>query len=621
MNNSDEGSYYRLRFLVRYILKNLIFFLVPVVLLVALSEALFLGGPLAQWNAMRSWGWWRNPEKTWYLQGFFADNLFEDELPFEDAQFAKGFRDLNSADDLYLWLKNNMAGVLFPEDAAVGQVSSFSFLIGSVRIRRQDFVEGECVAPKAFGLGDLISGSSCVKYIGTLGETVELPPGNRTGALAKLAELEAKKYLDKAAGFRADFAVYNTQLRRVLASQLQVDFRLSGLTRPVLQSRVFLWMPWNDIMSWLYPFILVVCLGVYTVAFILNEMREMGCNGWKRYFADRGNWFEILQGLWLLAVCACILSIMGLEAHLGIDDYTTEFVDFDTLLNISRYLQFLFGMVFIFQTLRGIKILRLLPAVGPSIQAIGQTLADPTVLRFLVFLGWMVLGFGLGMHAIFGSQSQQWNGWLQSVVGVYRFVWGEWDVEELESVDGALSYLLFIILTFFITGTMANVFIAIVGEQYSVHLTKSDQDWVDEVNYIMSTWYGRAFVQRNPKNHKNVASRILKDMVLADEQPAQQLNDQRDGRGGGRATRRTPATSVDSGEMASASEAIAANRALRAELEVARAEIEEHKKVRSFLQKQDERLQKHDEKLEQVLRVVTANQQSETADAQPSIRI
>merc|ERR1719433_280101 len=336
-----------------------------------------------------------------------------------------------------------------------------------------------------------------------------------------------------------------------------------------------------------------------------------------RYFADRANWFEILQGLLLLAVCACILAIMGFQANLGIDTYTTAYVDFGTLLNISRHLQFLFGMVFIFQTLRGIKILRLLPAVGPSIQAIGQTLADPTVLRFLVFLGWMVLGFGLGMHAIFGSQSLQWSTWYQSVVGVYRFVWGEWDVEEMVSVDGQWSFLLFIILTFFITGTMANVFIAIVGEQYGVHLIKSDQDWIDEVNAIMSTWYGRSFVQRHPADDKNVASRILKTMVLADDRPKQQ-NDQ--GRTT-KATRRTTASEPSAAEITSAAETKAAHRALLLELEVAKAEIEEHKQVRSLIERQDEQLQRHDEKLEQVLRAVTANQQGQTADAQPSIRI
>jgi len=434
-----------------------------------------------------------------------------------------------------------------------------------------------------------------------------------------LAALEAKKYLETAAGFRADFAVYNTQLTRVLASKLQVDFRMSGLTSPSMQSRAFLWMPWNDITPWLYPFILIVCLGVYTVSFILNEMREMGCNGWKRYAADRGNWFEILQGVLLVAVCGCILTVMGVEAELGVDEYTMEFVDFGTLMDISRHLQFLFGMVFIFQTLRGIKILRLLPAVGPSIQAIGQTLADPTVLCFLLFLSWMVLGFGLGMHAIFGSRSQQWKSWFESVLAVYRFVWGEWEVDELMGADSLWSFVLFIVLTFFITGTMANVFIAIVGEQYSVHLKKSDQDWIDEVNHIMSTWYGMAFSMRHPNNHKNVGCCILDDMVLPDDRLAYGPKDQRDG--GGRATRRTPEVSTTTGDAASAAEAMAANRALRAELEVARAEIEEHKQVRSFLQKQDERLQMHDQKLEQVLRAVTANQQSETADAQPSIRI
>jgi len=614
MNNTDEGSYYRLRFLVRHIFKSLINFMVPVVLLIVLTEVLFLGGFF--FTPLNPGSFW-SPEKTWYLQSFFADNLFEDELPVEEAAFAKGFMDLNNVGDLFVFLKDVMAELLFPEDAAVGQVSSFNLLIGSVRLRRRNFTFGECVTPRAFGLQSLMSGSSCINNLEKFGDEVLLPPGNRSFALQQLAGLEAQKYLDSAAGFRADFAVYNTQLRRILSSKLQVDFRMSGLTRPLMASRAFLWMPWNDIQPWLYPFILVVGLGVYTVGFIFNELREMGCNGWKSYFADRGNWFEILQSVLLGAVCVCILIVMGLEAQLGVDEYTTEYVDFGSLMDVSRHLQFLFGMVFIFQTLRGIKILRLLPAVGPSIQAIGQTLADPTVLRFLLFLVWMVAGFGLGMHAIFGSRSSQWKTMTESVIGVYRFVWGEWDVDELQSSDGIWSFLLFIILTFFITGTMANVFIAIVGEQYSEHLKKSDQDWIDEVNDIMSNWYGRAFVQRNP-HHKNVASAILNKMVLADDRPEQQ----RDGQGGTRATRRSPAASTETRDAASAAEAISANRALREQLQVAMAEIEEHKQVKRFLQKQDEKLQKHDDKLEQVLRALAANQQSGgTADAQPSIRI
>lgn len=178
---------------------------------------------------------------------------------------------------------------------------------------------------------------------------------------------------------------------------------------------------------------------------------------------------------------------------------SSDFYDMDIIKDFSRWCQLLLGVSVFVQTFRGLVILRLLPSIGPSMQAIAQTLTDARVLQFLAFLVYMVAGLGIGMSVIYGSDVRGFSTWYRSVMAAYRYVWGDWDIDALFEVEGLdiMSNLFFFFMSFVITGTLSNVFIAIVGSQYDDHLKSSDQQWIDEVGSIMSTWFGRAFSQHH----------------------------------------------------------------------------------------------------------------------------
>lgn len=78
-------------------------------------------------------------------------------------------------------------------------------------------------------------------------------------------------------------------------------------------------------------------------------------------------------------------------------------------------------------------------------------------------------------------------------MSMYRFSYGDWDVDELTEKEPIWGYFIFFFLAFGLTGTLTNVFIALVGERYNENVAASEDTWVSEVSDKMAQWYGTAF--------------------------------------------------------------------------------------------------------------------------------
>jgi len=105
---------------------------------------------------------------------------------------------------------------------------------------------------------------------------------------------------------------------------------------------------------------------------------------------------------------------------------------------------------------------------------------------------------------VFGAEQKEFATVQDAFFAMYRFVWGDWDFSEIKSreyiwtASSAWGYVIFWVVTLVITGTLANVFIAIVGDRYNDHLSQSQSDWIEEVDHIMAQWFGDAFRKRHP---------------------------------------------------------------------------------------------------------------------------
>jgi hypothetical protein len=198
----------------------------------------------------------------------------------------------------------------------------------------------------------------------------------------------------------------------------------------------------------------------------------------------------------LLLMCVMIVIVMRQQQLLHIQaDNDTKFIDmFSDVAQIARHTQFVCGLSVFLQTFRFVKVMRLFPRIGPSVHAVAKTLVDSIVLQFLVFLCVLLLGCGMAMTIIFGSHVPNFNTFFPSAFfSLYRFSYGDWDIEEMNGKDGLWGHVIFFGLAFLLTGTLTNVFIAVVSEQYSENLRTSDLDWTEEVNSLMASWFGHAF--------------------------------------------------------------------------------------------------------------------------------
>lgn len=323
-----------------------------------------------------------------------------------------------------------------------------------------------------------------------------------------------------------------------------------------------MWMPINDVSSWLYQFIVCIAFAGYSTFNIGREIWQV-TSDFKAYVKSPYEAFEFLRGLTFIVVVVMMITVTVKQANIDLqpasDNVYVDAAADSNLLNIASHsvnMQKLFAFTFVLQTFHLIRILRLFPELGPQMQAIGQTLTDVKVWQFFVFLGFCIIGCALTVQTVFGAEQKGFATLQDSMLAVYRFVWGDWDFAEIQSreyvwTDGsAWGYAVFLILTFVITGTLANVFIAIVAERYNAHLDDSVNKWIEEVDGIMANWYGHAFRKKFPNKESSayqlvvasVKGRIARDEDTDDEDDSPIKDSQR---GKGNQGRQTLAASID----------------------------------------------------------------------------
>eukprot|EP00927_Polykrikos_kofoidii_P066294 TRINITY_DN6191_c0_g1_i4.p1 TRINITY_DN6191_c0_g1~~TRINITY_DN6191_c0_g1_i4.p1 ORF type:complete len:1082 (+),score=175.54 TRINITY_DN6191_c0_g1_i4:353-3247(+) len=487
MHDTSVGSTYRRRFLIKHIFGRAVILLVQCLTFIFLVQFLFLPGIVTS----RTSGDIFEGQASWFFNKHFGNILFENPIPFEKSNFFKPFSDLEGAEDWWTFHDQVTAEALFHDPS--GRVGPHTYLLGSARLRRREYKTETCEALEPFGVG-----STCIRGRGDWGNEVLFWGDNVSAQLAKVSKEEPWNS-DEASGnmsaYSLEFNVVNTHMRRILYGRLEIEWRTSGLIRTVHESKTMLWMPLNNLASWKETAILCLLLCVVTVQFAgaeaIEAISERGA-----YLQDRDNIFQLLQLLCFLVVLFCMFMISAQQAQKNIEPNTTDFVDLRSIMNWVVGLQVFCGVALLLLTFRGLFILRLLPSVGPSAWAVAQTLVDATVLRFFLFLLYMILGVGLSLWVLYGIDVESFSALTDAIYNTYRYVWGDWDLDELNQ-SGRVAQFVFLVLSFVITGTLGNVFIAIVGKQYDNHLASSEQDWVTEVNDLLSDSYFRAFCRHH----------------------------------------------------------------------------------------------------------------------------
>ncbi|CAK0908910.1 unnamed protein product [Prorocentrum cordatum] len=494
MAEKEEARWYREKFLIRFIVRRVVVFLVAFGLVYLNVKQLFVGGP---GFLIKSYDWSASID----MDRFFEDMIFTEELSDDHGTFYD-MVDL----DLFWTFSAVMEGVLYPPDAEEqpGMITPYTYLLGPVRMERRSFeVSGNCNDQIPNEFQDFGWQKTCIlgqSAWAAASDTVDLPSRDRNAALSSLVALRADGWLDNSASaVRVHFAAYNTQLGMVYTCTLSVAFTETGRVRPSKVSQIFRWAPldtlWNE--NWDVGLLLLFLI-LYTAAYVMEEIGQARTLR-KNYLRDRGNLFDLLLGVLLVVMCIKLVAMLGLEMGLRAGLQEDEFVNFGIVSEVGRNAQFVCGSALLVLTLRFMKLLRLLPHIGPQIQAVAKTLVDMKVILFLLFVMFLVFGVGVAMNACFGSSALSYESVLPAAFNMmYRFLYGDWDADELTEDYTIWGTIFFLLLAFMLTGTLSNIFIAVVSQVFEKHSENSIQTWKKEVNKQMAIWYGKAASLENP---------------------------------------------------------------------------------------------------------------------------
>lgn len=475
MNETTEGAKYRRVFVYKYLFRSFVDFVFLFLLLFYVSSDLFIGFLPSMDNIAKS------------THAYMDTVLLTEPIPFSIEKFATAFADIAEPGDFWDFTSGVLTPLLLSSDD--GFIDKHFKLVGSVRLQRKLYEKHECTIPTAFKPAEATCYDGHMNFWRRWTDDTLL---NVTGATSAVQKLQNEEWLSEAAIVRAQFTLFNFEHHRLLVGELRVEFKSSGLAVPKAYLRVIPWIPLSDLL--MRSFLPMLVLTGYTLFFNLREMFEMYVAGWREYISIIENWADQLQGAFLLTVCVVSFWLMHAQSNMTIDAGLEAFADFESIADTFVCLQVLFGSTLALQTMRFMKVLRLLPGVGPSVQAIAMTLADATVWRFLLYLSMMLIGLCMSMHIMFGLQADSYSTLADSFFSLYRLSFGDWDLGELVGISSVLGYVVFFLLSFILTGTLTNVFIAIVGERYGENLAVSEKAYVDEVNKAMSDWFGQVFV-------------------------------------------------------------------------------------------------------------------------------
>jgi len=99
---------------------------------------------------------------------------------------------------------------------------------------------------------------------------------------------------------------------------------------------------------------------------------------------------------------------------------------------------------------------------------------------FLVFVGifvFVIITLGLSFHLAFGVSNYSMRGFGESIITMFRMLFGDFDYESLENENRVLGPVLFLFFFLFLGLILMNIFIAVMSEVYINAQKENEASW------------------------------------------------------------------------------------------------------------------------------------------------
>jgi hypothetical protein len=328
-------------------------------------------------------------------------------------------------------------------------------------------------------------------FLGTAGYVLDLHPSRTNESAAALQAVIDDGVLEDGLtrALFIDYTLYNRPLSAAVVVHLTVEMPPSGTMIPRAM-KVLLPLYWP---LYLGERIMVGCeatVVAWTLAQATFELSE-ACKAGVAvgYFSTVWNFLDVIGlSLLLVWIAARTLWWHALVSWHGLDLQTAAYVGcFQPLSTLILVQRAMLALGLFFQWLRLLGRSENIPKLGPLLHAFFTTLFSFKVLVFIAVTWFFACILGVGTHVAFGNEVQQFDELGSAILASYAAIFGNMDQNVLVEASGGLGALFWIILILFGVALLSNIFIAIISEEYNVHIEECQERWKERVTHSMQS--------------------------------------------------------------------------------------------------------------------------------------
>ena len=479
--------------------------------------------------------------RTAYEQELTVIESIQDE-EFASANYKKNFLEIRSPDEFWQWVEGPLLSALYSTDPSTppyqqDYMNQYLRLVGGVQIRqfrvrsnscqerrrleqwqhKVDTKDESCFAgygekeankTKPFwatGVGDAVDSSDLVGHwghcppqgctsgftdevlYGTGGFYLDIPPSSHlspynketnTTAANIVRSLKDGDFFDR--GTRAvavELIFFNTNTEIMTTARFIIEQFPSGL---IEASSKYRHVRLSILSSKTDIFRTIICEGVYLMLLVYLFKREVRRMCFTRpvyrYFLNPFSYLEIFFFVFHAVFIAKWYQYVFFSKRKEFDVMKTEFVSYyDMAHDVFITYQFA-GFAFLAGIFKLMRFFSLNRRVAVMWQAIWDSAPDLVAFIFSFLL--LLFGFGYLAHMMWGSHTQTFTTFYNSVTSLFRFWVDDFPFMQLYETNPDTYYYFFIPFALLITLIVQNIFVAIIINAFSViHAESKDEHW------------------------------------------------------------------------------------------------------------------------------------------------
>eukprot|EP00756_Hemistasia_phaeocysticola_P013886 Hpha_TRINITY_DN15310_c1_g8::TRINITY_DN15310_c1_g8_i1::g.91330::m.91330 len=154
-----------------------------------------------------------------------------------------------------------------------------------------------------------------------------------------------------------------------------------------------------------------------------------------------------------------------------------EYVSFGALSVTTRSLRDLLGGLIAVAWVKSLKYMVILPVVGPTVDAIVETIINTNILGFCSLFLVVSTSLSLGLHFTLGNNSEEFSSPSAAGLAFFRMVFGDFNASDFTAHKSVMGELLFVTCLVTANFVLLNILMAVIGHEYDERLKVHQREW------------------------------------------------------------------------------------------------------------------------------------------------